>query len=444
MQCLFVKALRYSQNQTMNSEIPKANIKQQTMEKPIETSKKSHRFWYKIAIAIILVSLVVVYLSRNLILGKPVEAYEASIGDLVQTVVASGRVITPQRISIASEITGRVNFIPVFEGQTVKQGQLLIQLNDQDERASLAQATAAVGQAEAKLRQLHEVTLPDASQNLKQAQTNAEQARKQFERTRDLQARGFISHAQLDEAKRNYDVITSQVSAARLQVKSNQPAGSDLAVALAALAQAKASLSLAHVKLNEDSILAPANGTLIRRSVELGDIAQPGKELMLLAADGETQILVQIDEKNLAKLVLGQKVLGSADAYADQRFDAVVSYINPGVDATRGSVEVKMLVPNPPAYLRQDMTVSVDIETARRSGALVIPTGTLHDASSNTPWVLVVRNKHTVRQPVKLGLRGDSSVEVLSGLKAGEAVILTAVGTITADMRVRPHIVKSP
>lgn len=410
----------------------------------VQATRIKQRTWLKIAIVILVIVIIVAYLSRNIILGKPVEAHAATIGDLTQTVVASGRVMTPQRISIAAETTGRVNAIPVLEGQTVKRGQLLIQLNDLDERASMAQATAAVSQAEAMLRQLHEVALPAASQALKQAQTNAEQAKKQYERTRELQARGFFSQAQLDDAKRNYDVIASQVSAARLQVKSNQPAGSDLAVAAAAVAQANASLRLAQVKLNEDAILAPADGTLISRSVEPGDIVQAGKELMVLAANGETQILVQLDEKNLAKLALGQKVLGSADAYADQRFDAIVSYINPGVDATRGSVEVKLLVANPPAYLRQDMTVSVDIETARRSGALTIPTGAIHDASSNAPWVLVVRHKHTVRQPVKLGLRGDNSVEVLTGIKAGEAVILTALGTITADMRVRAHLVTTP
>jgi HlyD family secretion protein len=410
---------------------------------PVQPSKITRRSWLKIAIAVLILVSLIVYFARNLILGKPVDAYPATISELVQTVVASGRVITPQRITISAETTGRVNAIPVLEGQTVKRGQLLIQLNDQDERASLAQATAAVSQAEAKLRQLREVALPTASQSLKQAQTNVEQARKQYERTKDLQARGFYSQAQLDEAKRNYDVISSQVSAARLQVEANRPAGSDLAVASAAVAQAKASLHLAQVKLNKDAILAPADGTLISRSVETGDVVQPGKELMVLAADGETQILVQLDEKNLAKLALGQKVLGSADAYADQRFDAVVSYINPGIDATRGAVEVKMTVLKPPAYLRQDMTVSVDIETARRSGALVIPTGALHDASSSAPWVLVVRNNRTVKQPVKLGLRGDNSVEVLSGLKAGEAVILTAVGIIKADMHVRANIVKS-
>lgn len=427
----------------MNSELPKENIKLQMREESIAPSNKTPRSWIKIAITLLVVLSVIAYLSRNLILGKPVDAYPASISELTQTVVASGRVMTPQRITIAAETTGRVNAIPVLEGQMVKRGQLLIQLNDQDERASMAQATATVSQAQAKIRQLREVALPAASQGLKQAQTNVEQARKQYERTRDLQARGFISQAQLDEAKRNYDVINSQVSAARLQVETNRPAGSDLAVASAAVAQANASLHLAQVKLNEDAILAPADGTLISRSVEPGDIVQPGKELMVLAADGETQILVQLDEKNLAKLALGQGVLGSADAYADQRFDAVVSYINPGIDATRGAVEVKMSVAKPPAYLRQDMTVSVDIETAHRSGALVIPTGALHDASSNAPWVLVVRNNHTVKQPVKLGLRGDNSVEVLSGLKAGEAVILTAVGIIKADMHVRANIIKT-
>jgi HlyD family secretion protein len=427
----------------MNSELPKDNIKPQMREEPIAPSNKKPRSWIKIAITLLVLFSIIAYLSRNLILGKPVDAYPASISELTQTVVASGRVMTPQRITIAAETTGRVNAIPVLEGQMVKRGQLLIQLNDQDERAIMAQATAAVNQAQAKIRQLREVALPAASQGLKQAQTNVEQARKQYERTRDLQARGFISQAQLDEAKRNYDVISSQVSAARLQVETNRPAGSDLAVASAAVAQANASLHLAQVKLNEDAILAPADGTLISRSVEPGDIVQPGKELMVLAADGETQILVQLDEKNLAKLALGQKVLGSADAYADQRFDAVVSYINPGIDSTRGAVEVKMTVAKPPAYLRQDMTVSVDIETARRTNALIIPTAALHDASSNAPWVLVVRNNHTVKQAVKLGLRGDNSVEVLIGLKAGEAVILTAVGIIKADMHVRPNIIKT-
>ena len=122
----------------------------------VQPSKVAQHPWQKIAIAILVLASLAVYFSRNLILGKPVDAYPATITELAQTVVASGRVMTPQRITIAAETTGRVNLIPVLEGQTVKRGQLLIQLNDLDERASMAQATAEVRQAEAKLRQLHE------------------------------------------------------------------------------------------------------------------------------------------------------------------------------------------------------------------------------------------------------------------------------------------------
>ena len=397
--------------------------------------------WIKIGAAIIVALFILAYALRNIILGQPVDVVATTLGELKQTVVASGRVTTPQRVEIAADATGRVNRIPVAEGQTVKRGQLLIELDSADDRAGVAQANAAVKQAEARLRQLREVGLPGAAQSLVQAEANAEQARKQQDRMRDLQARGFVGQAQLDDANRNFDIAASQVNSARLQVRTNAPAGSDSALALASLAQARANLQLAQVKLEQNSIVAPGDGTLIARSVERGDIVQSGKALMVLAPTGETQIVVQVDEKNLAKLAVGQKALASADAFADQRFDAIVTYLNPGIDATRGAVEVKLRVANPPAYLRQDMTVSVDIETARRDNALVIPAGALRDASSAAPWVMVVRDKRTVRQPVTLGLRGDSRIEVLNGIEAGEVVVLASLGQIVVGQHVRPHIV---
>ena len=392
---------------------------------------------FKIIVLVILLACTAIYFVRNVVLGTPIDVQYATTGELTQTVVASGRIFTPQRISIAAETIGRVVDIPVIEGQAVNQGQLLIQLNDADERANIANAHAAILQAKAKLRQLREVILPSANQSLSQANSNVEQLRRQLARTTELKQKGFISQAQLDIAKRDFDVANSQVNAARLQVQTNQASGSDLALASAAIAQANASLKLAFIKQQEDAILAPTNGTLISRGVEVGDIVQPGKELMALAANGPTQIAVLLDEKNIAKIALNQPALASADAFAGQRFNAVVSYINPGIDATRGSVEIKLLVNKPPSYLRQDMTVSVDIITAHRANALLIPTATLHDASSNAPWVMVVRNKHAEGQSVKLGLRGDNQVEVLEGLKTGEALIMANVGTIKANQRVR-------
>ena len=414
------------------SVLPKAKV---TAE--IVAPKWYKQTQFKIIIFSILLVGIIVYFAHNIFLGTPIDAQYVTQNDLTQTVVASGRILTPQRISIAAETIGRVAAIPVIEGQMVKRGQLLIQLNDLDERANVANANATLLQANAKLRQLREVVLPTANQSLSQANSNVEQLRKQLARTTELKQKGFISQAQLDTAKRDFDVANSQVNAARLQVQTNQAAGSDLALANAAIAQANASLKLAKIKQQEDAILAPADGTLINRDVEVGDTAQPGKELMVLAANGQTQIVVLLDEKNIAKIAVNQAALASADAFANQRFNAIVSYINPGIDATRGSVEIKLRVTNPPAYLRQDMTVSVDIITAHRANTLIIPSATLRDASSKAPWVMVVRNKRTLRQNVQLGLRGDNQVEVLSGLKKGEVLIVANVGTIKANQRVR-------
>jgi len=387
-----------------------------------------------VAVALVAVAL---FVFRDGVFGPAVDAYAVARSDLVQTVVSSGRIITPQRISVGSVITAAVARIPVDEGQRVKGGDVLIVLDDKDTRAALAQAQAAVAQAEARLRQLREVALPAAEQGLVQAQANLVLARQQYVRNQDLLAKGFISQSAQDDARRNLDVAESQLRAARLQVETNGPAGSDFVLAQTALEQARANLAMAQARLDQTVIHAPSDGTLIGRDVEPGDVAQPGKELMVLAPDGETQVVAQIDEKNLAQLALGQKALGSADAYPKERFNAELFYVNPGIDALRGSVEVKLRVPDPPPYLRQDMTVSVDIEVARRANAIVVPAETVNDAGTDAPWVMKIEGSRLVRTPVKLGLKGEGHVEVLSGVAPGDLVIVTAGTAYAPGDRVR-------
>ncbi len=377
------------------------------------------------------------FASRDVILGKPAESYEAVRGDLVQSVVASGRIITPQRVSVGAVITERVARIPVQEGQAVTRNEILIALDDRDERAALDQARASVAQAEAKVRQLREVALPAAEQALVQAQANALQARQAYERSLSLREKGFVGQSQLDDAKRNLDVADSQLRAARLQVQTNGASGSDYALAQTALEQARANLRAAQVKLEQTVIRAPVDGVLIARGIEAGNVAQAGKELMALAPAGETQIVVQIDERQLSRLALGQKALGSADAFPGERFAAELVYINPGVDPLRGAVEVKLRVASPPAYLRQDMTVSVDIEVARRADTVIVPAETVRDASGPEPWVLAIRGFRAVRMPVKLGLRGDRRVEVLEGVEPGDDLIPVTNALVKAGQRVR-------
>ncbi|MBV8502346.1 MAG: efflux RND transporter periplasmic adaptor subunit [Paucibacter sp.] len=365
----------------------------------------------------------VVVLAPGILLGPRVQTIVVTQRDLVRTVVATGRVEAPHRVDLGTQIVGTVTRVPVDEGQSVKAGQNLVELDDRELRAAVREADVEVEQAQAHLRQLREVQRPVAAQAMRQARATLDNARAQLGRQEDLFRQGFVGQAALDDANKSVELADAQMRATRKQLESAQAGGSDEALAMAALDQARANAELARARLRYATIKAPLDGVLIARDVERGDVVQPGKTLMVLSPSGETQLVVQFDEKNLGLLSLGQKALASADAFASERFAAEVVYINPGVDVQRGSVEVKLRVPSPPTYLRQDMTVSVDVEVARSNHALVIPIDLLHDAQAETAWVLKLESGHAQRQAVKLGLRGSGFVEVLGGLNAGDQLV---------------------
>lgn len=345
--------------------------------------------------------------AQPLLFGPQVKVYTVERRELVQTVVATGRVETPLRVDIGSQVTGVIAAIPVAEGQAVRRGQVLIELDRGEAAAAVEQARAAVVQAQARLLQVRQVGGPVAEQALRQAEANLSNARRQYQRNQDLFARGFVGQAALDEAQRSLNVADSQVASARFQARSMGEDGSDV---------------------------------LIAREAERGDVVQPGKVLMVLSPNGRTQLVVDIDEKNIALLRLGQSALASADAYPAQRFGARLAYINPAVDPQRGSVEVKFDVAQPPPYLRQDMTVSVDIEVARRANAVVVPTETLHDSAGSAPWVLKVVGRHLRRQPVVTGATGAGNTEIVAGLQPGDLVAPAAGAGLADGSRVRPAV----
>ena len=326
------------------------------------------------------------------------------------------------------------------EGQAVKAGQVLIESEHGEARAAVEQARAAVSQAQARLPQVRQVGLPVAEQALRQAETNLGNARRQYERNKDLFARGFVGQAALDEAGRSLSVADSQAASARFQARRLGEQGSDVLMAKATLEQARAALQMAKAKLGYTTIAAPVDGVLIARAAERGAVVQPGKVLMVLSPDGRTQLVVDIDEKNIALLRIGQSALASADAYPAGRFGARLAYVNPAVDPQRGSVEVKFDVPQPPAYLRQDMTVSVDIDVARRPNAVVVPTETVHDIAGPAPWVLKVVGRHLRRQPVTTGASGAGNTEIVAGLQPGELVAPAGGAALSDGSRVRPSV----
>ena len=396
------------------------------------------RWWWVVSAAL---GLVFVLLASVFWRGERWPVTVLAPQELVQSVVATATVQTRHRASIGVQMAGTVVAVSVTEGDRIRAGQSLLRLDDREVRAAVAAAELAVTQAELKWQAWREVLAPMAQASERQAQANLTQARAQLERQQGLFHQGFIGQSALDESLRAYRVAEAQARSASAQDRANAPEGIEQALARSAWLQAQSNAAAARARRSYTEVLAPFAGQVVSRNVEPGDTVQPGKTLLVLAPDGVTELVAQIDERNLSLLKVGQTALASADAYPGRQFAAVVSRIAPGVDAQRGAVQVKLTVDSPPAYLRQDMTISVDIEVLRKPGVLALPLEAVHNTESAHPWVWTVDADDRVqRTVVALGVRSGTRVEIRSGLTAGARVVTSAAPGLGAGQRIRMEL----
>lgn len=324
----------------------------------------------------------------------PVDTTQAASRPLVRTLQFTARVATPARVELGTTLTGRVARVLVDEGDAIQAGAPLIELETDEARAAALQADASLKQADATLRA----------------------AERDLPRTQELVAQAFYSQQKLDDARRATDVARAQRDAAR------------------------ASLQAAQAKLAQHVVRAPASGQVLVRSVDPGQIVQAGKALLTVSVQGPLELVAQVDERFLGQLQVGQPARVLADAYPGQPFNAQVSRLAPSVNAQSGSVEVRLTVPaQRPDFLREDMTLSVEVRTGERSGARVLPLRALRSSSTDGEGadgeVMVLRDGRAVLRPVQLGLRTLTEVEVRGGLSDGDEVVLDPVG-LAPDARV--------
>ena len=411
-------------------------------------SAPAGRRWLVVAGAVLVVA--VVWGAWLFMRGPLVDAVTVQSAPLVRTLQFSARVATLSRVEVGSTITGRVERVLVNEGAAVRQGDVLLRLESDELDAAWAQAQAAQQQAQARLAGLRSTGRSATSAAVAQADATLRAAAAELARTEQLVAQGFLSASRLDDARRAVAVAQAQQASARAQTQAVGEAGTELAQAQAQLAVAQAASEAARARQAQASVRAPADARVLLRTVEPGQIVQPGRALMALALAGPTQLSAQVDERFLDQLRPDQTAAVVADAFPTQRFMARVLSIAPAVDAQRGAIEVRFsLVEAAPAYLREDMTLSVEVETARRDSALVFPLAALRDgvasvtgATTATGRVLVRAEGRAQARDVRLGLRTLDAVEVLEGLAAGDEVLLG--GALEAGQRVRGRPVAGP
>lgn len=377
---------------------------------------------YKPWIMIILLVLVVSFATYRWWQGPLLPSYEVVSSPLIQTVVASGRVEKVSRTQIGSEITGVVLERLVQEGDRVSRGDVLLVLKSDE-------ISAQVRQAEAELKELATTRRPQAEVDLANAKVQLEQAQREALRRRNTEL-GILSAEEREKSIEAERLARNNLESARLKVASLAPdkvEETKLRERLAAL----------QAQLAKTKIRAEVSGIILTRNVEPGDLVQPSQTLFTIALDGATEIRVPFDERNLPLLALQQKAAVIADAYPDQPFPAHINFIAPSIDAQRGTVDVRLTVDPVPDFLRQDMTVSVNVETNQRERTLVIPNDALSSISGNKAMVILVRDRKIQRHPITLGLRGLVMSEVVAGLKEGDHVLTDAESVLKDGTRVR-------
>ena len=378
---------------------------------------------YKSVLVIILLMLAVGFAVFRWWQGPLVQSYTAVSMPLVQTVVATGQVVTVSRTQVGSEVSGVVLERLVQEGDRVAKGDLLLVLSSDD-------IAAQVRQAQTELQALASSTRPQALVELDRAKVQLAQASRDVARRRELAAISAISAEEMEQAVQAENVARTTLEAARLRAQALAAGGVEEALLRERLAALQA-------QLNKTEVRSEVSGTVLTRDVEPGDFVQPGRTLFTIALDGSTEIHVPLDERNLSRLALQQNAIAIADAYPERPFPARINFIAPSIDPQRGTVEVRLSVEPVPEFLRQDMTVSVNIETGRREQALVIANDALANVQADKAIVLLLRDGKVQRQQVTLGLRGLAMSEIVAGLSAGDQLMADATSSLANGERVR-------
>jgi len=358
---------------------------------------------------------------------------------------ASGYIVAHHKINVNSKVTGRVSWIGVEKGDKVRQGQVLVRLEDQEFRAQVEQARGAVESAKARLLQLENGSRPE---EIGQAQHNLEEARAllvndkvNLDRVAQLVEHGVAPKQQLDDAQSKYDASLHRVNSLEQSYKLAKigPRPEEIERARGDLLQAQGQLAFAEAQLEATQIRAPITGTILERTAEKGELVTaqfasgaeggPRGSVVALADLDDLQVELDISQDDFARLGPKQRGVVSTDAYPDRKYEGAIAEISPEANRQKATVQVKVGIRKPDSYLRPDMNAKVDFLSdaagaAATQGGVVAPSGAVR-GSDGKHFVLIYFQGKALERPVTLmGKRGND--DLVQGLTGGEMLIVKA------------------
>jgi HlyD family secretion protein len=360
---------------------------------------------------------------------------------------ATGYIVAHHTINVNSKVTGRLAWIGVEKGDKVKEGQVLVRLEDEEFRASYEQAKGALDNARAYLEELEHGSRPE---EIQQAQHNLDEARATLandkltlDRTKELSAGGVVSRQALDDATAKFETDQERVNSLEkaFQLMKIGPRTEEIARARGSVAQAQGLADYAKSQLDATVIRAPVTGTILDRTAEKGELitAQfasaaaggPQGSVVSLADLNDLQVELDIAQADFARLGPKQKAIVTTDTYPDKTYDGEIAQISPEANRQKATVQVKVQVLNPAKYpdifLRPEMNATVKFlaDAPRASGmqtkGAFVPASALHDQDGKKIVLLAFNGRARAREVHILSQRTDGFL--VDGLVGGESVI---------------------
>ena len=344
--------------------------------------------------------------------GTPVTFGKAERMDLTRKVSANGRIDAQRKVDLSANVMGQIVNLAVREGDVVRKGDFLLQI-DQKQLAASAQGAEASIRALLSEREASRANLAEAESNFRRAQSNYEQK--------------IIPAADLDRAR-------TALASARAAVSANEQRTD----------QARANLAAARDTLSKTTMTAPIGGVVTALPVEEGEVAvigtmnNPGTILLTIADMSVVEAVMEVDETDIPSVKVGQDATVTIDAYPNKTFKGRVTEVGSS-PITRGGVastteainfEVKIQIENPPAGIRPGFSASADIVTGTRSKAVAIPIQALVvrekpnvKPTQDEEGVYVHKDGKVQFVPVTTGLIGDTNIEIVNGLSDGQQIV---------------------
>ncbi|MBI4681813.1 MAG: efflux RND transporter periplasmic adaptor subunit [Nitrospirae bacterium] len=397
----------------LNEDLSRLKIDKSTA---IVTSRKRRKYFYPIIAAAVILLTGLFYLK-----GKTVEVEVANVSQIYPsqtfTVLnSSGYVVAQRKAAVASKITGRLVSINVEEGNHVKKGDLIARLENEDAAA---------------LREQAEANLEVARANLEKAKAELHEATVNFNRYKELLSTELVSRNEYDSSEARYKKAVASVAEAEAAVKAGQ-----------------AALNNAGVSLEYSFIRAPFDAVVLTKNADIGDIVTPlgaaanAKAAVVTIADmSSLQVEADVSESNLQNVGLGQPCEIQLDAFPESRFRGEVHMIVPTADRSKASVMIKVKFLDHDSRILPEMSAKVAFlehpvrPEDQRPRTVIDPSAVI--SKGNSKFVFLVSGEQVIAAPVTTGAVFGDMMEVLTGVKAGDRIVLKPLDKLKDGVKVK-------